>query len=342
MPKNQEPHRIRIEEVAALAGVSTATVSRVLNKKGIVAPETAERVFASVTELGYVPHAAARGLASRKTNALGILFPEISGVFFSALLRGIETYVAANGYSLLLYATQGRILDPHDPPPLNESNCDGLIIFTDSLSEAHIRHLHGRGFPLVILHRTPPEGVAIPCITFENKNGARQMVEHLLSVHGYRRIAYLAAAGVEDSHWREMGYREALAAHSIPFDPVLVGMGQFDAHLAEVVVQQWLAQGVALDAIFAGDDESARGAIRAIQQAGQRVPEDVAVVGFDDSLLSQYLTPPLTTVRAPIEEAGQGAAAHLIRLIRTGQTDMLTLLPTELVIRRSCGCEVRD
>ena len=338
MPKRKEPQRIRIEDVAEFAGVSTATVSRVLNKTGIVSPETVERVLEAIAELDYVPHAAARGLASRKTNILGVIFPEISGLFFSALLRGIETCLTENGYGLLLYSTQGRILENNEPPPLNESNSDGLIIFTDCLSEDHLRRLHARGFPMVILHRTPPEGVNIPCITFENKQGARQMTEHLLTVHGYQRIAYLAADGVEDSAWREMGYREALGAHNLPFDPALVGNAMFEDRVAEVVVNDWLMDGVEFQAIFAGDDESARGAIRALQRAGKRVPQDVAVVGFDDALLSQYLTPPLTTVRAPIEEAGRCAAAQLIQLINTGQAEPLTLLPVELVIRQSCGC----
>lgn len=338
MPKRREPQRIRIEDVAAYADVSTATVSRVLNKAGIVSPETVERVMAAVEALDYIPHAAARGLASRKTHILGVIFPEISGLFFSALLRGIETFLAENGYGLLLYSTQGRILENNEPPPLNESNSDGLIIFTDCLREDHLRRLHSRGFPMVILHRTPPADIHIPCITFENKQGARLMTEHLITVHGYRRIAYLAADGVEDSEWREMGYQEALAAQGIPFDPALVGNAMFEARTAEAVVNNWLMDGVTFEAIFAGDDESARGAIEALQRAGKRVPQDVAVVGFDDALLSQYLLPSLTTVRAPIEEAGRCAAAQLIQLINTGQADPLTLLPVELVIRHSCGC----
>lgn len=338
MPKSHEPQRVRIEDVAEWAGVSIATVSRVLNKTGRVTEETAELVREAVEELGYIPHAAARGLASRKTNTLGIIFPEIAGLFFSALLRGIEANVAENGYRPLLYSTHRQKLGSLNPPPLNEGNCDGLIIFTDSLEEEYLRRLHERRFPMVILHRTPPEGVNIPCITFENKQGARQMMEHLLKVHGYRQIAFLGADGVEDSAWRELGYREALAAYNLPVDPRLIGNGMFLEQTSRQVVQGWLAEGVTPEAIFAADDESARGAIGALQQSGRQVPQDVAVVGFDDTLLAQYWSPPLTTVRAPIEEAGRAAAAQLIRLIHTGQADPLTLLPTELIIRRSCGC----
>jgi DNA-binding LacI/PurR family transcriptional regulator len=192
---------------------------------------------------------------------------------------------------------------------------------------------------MILLHRSPPPGVAIPCVTFENKYGAYQMVNHLIQECGHRRIAFLTGeAGNEDSYWREIGYKEALIDHGIPVDPNMIGVGEFDDQVAERVITQWLAEGRQVDAIFAGDDVSARGVIRAIQKAGLSVPDDIAVAGFDDALLSKYLDPPLTTVHAPIEESGRIAAEMLLRLIQTGQAEPLTLLPTELIIRRSCGC----
>jgi DNA-binding LacI/PurR family transcriptional regulator len=160
-------------------------------------------------------------------------------------------------------------------------------------------------------------------------------------VHCYRRIAFLRGPeNHEDSYWRELGYREALEAHRIPFDPTLVATGGFHKGMAQVAVGQWLRDGVEMDAVFAGDDESATGVITALRQAGKRVPEDIAVVGFDDVHMADYLMPPLTTVRAPIERTGREAVRQLVRLIRTGQAEPLVLLPTELVIRRSCGCNL--
>ena len=224
--------------------------------------------------------------------------------------------------------------------PRAEHNTDGLLVFTDSLDEVELVRLYHIGFPMVLLHRSSPDGLDIPCVTFENKAGSRKLVEHLIEVHRYRRIAFLRGpAGNEDSYWREVGYREALAAHDIPFDPALVDVGGFDEDEAQLPVERWLQANVEIDAIFAGDDEAALGAIIALWRAGKCIPEDVAVVGFDDGPISHHLASvPLTTVHAPIEQAGLAAARQLVRLIRTGRADPLVLLPTELVVRQSCGC----
>lgn len=329
--------RITIEDVAERAGVSAMTVSRFLNDTGPVSDKTAEKIHAAVLELNYIPHQGARALAAKKTNTIGLILPEMSDIFFFQLIHGIQHVAAQQRYDLLIHSAMNpEALDVLNLP-LGRHNTDGLIIFTDSLDETTLRRLYGTQFSMVLLHRTPPEGLEIPAIAFENKDGAYQMVEHLVRC-GHERIAFLAGdAENEDSYWREKGYRDALAAHNIPFDPDLLAVAGFEEETAVSIVTQWLDRKVTFDAIFAADDVSARGAIRAVQAAGQRVPEDIAVVGFDDALLSQYIDPPLTTVRAPIEEAGRAAATQLIRLIEGKPADPLTLLPTELVIRRSCG-----
>jgi DNA-binding LacI/PurR family transcriptional regulator len=179
----------------------------------------------------------------------------------------------------------------------------------------------------------------IPCVTFENRVGARQAVDHLIEVHGRQRIAFLAGPeGNEDSYWRERGYRESLEAHGLTYDRALLGRGEFREQTAQVTVARWLAEGLAFDAIFTGDDDSAGGALLALTGAGKRVPDDVALVGFDDTLVSRYLTPPLTTVHAPTERVGHEAVRQIVRLLSTGDADPVTLLPTRLVIRKSCGC----
>jgi len=332
--------RVTIADVARRASVSTATVSRVVNKSGPVAPDTADRVWGAIKQLDYVPHMGARVLASNKSHTLGLILPGISGYFFSELLRGIEHGVAHHDYSLLIYATHRAGKSEQDfYLPLNEHNTDGLIVFTESLDEDQIARLAARQLPVVLLHQSSPAELGIPCVTFENKDGARAIVEHLIKVHGCRRVAHLAGSeGQEDAYWRELGYRQALAANDIPFDPALVALGNFEVGAAETAVTRWLADGLEIDAVFAADDESATGAISALRQAGKRIPQDVAVVGFDDAPFSAHLTPALTTVRAPIEEAGKAAAGQLFSLIGSGQADLLTLLPTEPIIRQSCGC----
>ncbi len=334
---NARATRATIEDVAKLAAVSTATVSRVLNNTGQVAKKTVSRVRAAIEQLDYVPHSGARQMAGGRQNLVGLIFPGIGDPFLTELLLGIEMCLVGEGYELLLYCTQRHSRkEQHTFLPLNEHNTDGLIVFANSLSEAELRRFHSHHLPVALLHQTAPTGLNIPCVTVENKAGAGKAVSHLIAC-GHRRIAFLTGPeGNEDSYWRELGYRETLAAHGIPFRPELVANGEFSAEVSETAVSQWLQNGTDIDAIFAADDNSAQGAIFALQQAGKRIPEDVAVVGFDDVNFARFMMPPLTTVRTPIKEAGHKAAKQLLKLMRGETADLLTLLPTELIIRESC------
>lgn len=330
-----------ISDVAKKAKVSIATVSRVINGKTPVVPETAERVHRAISELQFVPRTAARVLASRKTNTIGLILSEIGGAFFPHLLKGIEAETRISGYELLIHSTQGA----HDNQrkPLGEHNTDGLLVFTSSLSLDELRRLHNIQFPIVLMHQTPPDEINIPVITIENKDGAVMLVNHLIERHGRRRIVYMRGPeDHEDSEWRERGYREALETHNIPFDPSLIVTGGFDEEQSFAAMQKLIQDGIQFDAVFAGDDDAAIGAYRALKNAGRLIPDDVAVVGFDDVQFSRYLSPALTTVRAPIEEVGREAVRQLIRLLNGQQTQSLTLMRTEMVIRESCGCKFQD
>jgi DNA-binding LacI/PurR family transcriptional regulator len=337
---SRSPDRITIDDVARRAGVSAATVSRVINQSAGVSEEKASQVWAAIHDLDYVPHTAAQTLAANHTHTLGLLLPAISGGFFVSMLAGIESGLEETGYDLLTYSTRTSN-DPHARMrrPLGDHNTDGLLVFADSLDEDELRRLADRHFPVVLLHRSAPEGTHLTTVTFENKSGARKAVDHLIDVHGRRRIVYVAGPEQhEDSYWRRRGYREALDAHHIPFDPALVVSGDFEEPLADSAITDLLAAGVDFDGVFSGDDESAIGVMNALQRAGRRIPQDVSVVGFDDVEISRHLTPPLTTVHAPIETAGLEAVRQLVQLVRTGSAEPLVLLPTDLVIRRSCGC----
>jgi len=326
-----------IADVADRAAVSIATVSRVLNGTTPVQTEKAERVRLAMRELQFIPRHAARVLASRRTHTIGLLLPEISGDFFSPMLKGIEGAAHEAGYDLLIHSTQ-----VHDPShrPLGEHNTDGLLVFTNSLAEPELAWLHQLGFPIVLLHQTPPDSLDIPVITIENKDGAAMLVKHLIEVHGRRQLVFLRGPeGHEDSVWRERGYREALETHDIEFNPKLIASGGFDDEEAFVTIQQMLLDGIEFDAVFAGDDDAATGVIRALKMAGRLIPEDVAVVGFDDVPFARYLSPALTTVRAPIEDVGREAVRQLTRLMNGERAQALTLMRTELVIRESCGCQ---
>lgn len=331
--RNQSP---TIADVARHADVSIATVSRVLNGTVPVQVEKAERVRMAMEELQFVPRHAARVLASRRTNTIGLLLPEISGAFFSPMLKGIEAGAHEAGYDLLIHSTQQV---EATRSRLGEHNTDGLLVFTNSLSARELQRLHSFNFPTVLLHQTPPDSLNIPVITIENKYGAEMLTNHLIEVHDRRRIVFLRGpAGHEDSDWRERGYREALEAHNIKFEPDLIASGGFDDEEAFVAIQQLLLDGLDFDAVFAGDDDAALGVMRAVKATGRLIPRDVAVVGFDDVPFSRYISPALTTVRAPIEEVGREAVRQLVRQLNGEGAEPLTLMRTELVIRESCGC----
>ncbi len=332
-PKSRPP---TIADVARHAEVSIATVSRVLNGTTPVQREKTDRVRLAMDELQFVPRHAARVLASKRTNTIGLVLSEISGAFFPPMLKGIEAGAHEAGYDLLIHSTKK---EGPSRRPLGEHNTDGLLIFTDSLDHRDLHRLHNMNFPIVLLHQTPPDSLNLPVVTVENKDGAAMLVNHLIEVHGRHQIVFLRGPeGHEDSVWRERGYCEALEAHNIPFKPELIATGLFDEDEAFASIQKILLDGNPFDAVFAGDDDSAIGAMRAIKTTGRLIPGDVAVVGFDDVPFARYLSPALTTVRAPIEEVGREAVRQLARLMNGEQAQALTLMRTELVIRESCGC----
>ena len=329
---------ITIKDVAKHAGVSIATVSRVLNGSVPVQADKAERVRMAMNNLRFVPRTAARTLASRKTNTIGLILSEIGGAFFPLLLKGIESETRAMGYELLIHSTQGAHVSQRKT--LGEHNTDGLLVFTSSLAAEELERLHKINFPLVLMHQTPPDGLEIPVVTIENKDGAEVLVSHLIEEHGRRRIVYMRGpAEHEDSQWRERGYREALEKHNLPFAPELVVMGGFEEEMAFASIQKMIQDGIQFDAVFAGDDDTAIGVYRALKASKRLIPDDVAVVGFDDVQFSRYISPALTTVRAPIEEVGREAVRQLKSLMDDGQAESLVLMRTELVIRESCGCK---
>ena len=333
-------HRPTINDVARQAGVSIATVSRVINRPKTVALETATRVQQVIDDLAYIPLAAARNLAWQRTSTLGLIMPFLGNNFFSPLLEGIEKGCRQAGYDLLVYSTQARTMKASGlPARLGISNTDGLLVFTNALSDKELARLHQESMPIVLLHRSATDGQFIPSITVENQAGAYQMVSHLIEAHGRRRVAFLSGPQEnEDACWREAGYLKALNDHGLTVEGSLCGMGDFDEHRAETTISNWLVHGLNFDAVFAADDGSAIGAMNALKKAGRSIPGDVSLAGFDDVEISRYLTPSLSTVRAPTEQVGLEGVRQLVSLIETGQAVRQTMMPTTPVFRQSCGC----
>ena len=335
---------VTIRDVARQANVSVATVSRFINQTAPVSDDVAVRIKAVMKDLRYTPHVAARNLATNRANAIGLMVSfNMYGDFFGPMLNGIETVVGEHGLNLLISTNNLALRGGHGGMPLGPNNADGLIIYADSMDDVDIRHFYETEFPMVMVYRTPPDGLQIPCVNIENKAASYKIVEHLIKVHGCRRILYLRGPeGQQDSYWRELGYRKALDENGISFDPMLVLPGEFERHIAAMTITDALLNGLEFDAVFAGDDDAAVGVMGALRDGGKRVPQDVAVVGFDDQRTSSFLTPALTTVRAPTLEVGRVAAQQLINLMRTGEVDCEILLPTEIVIRESCGCHTSE
>lgn len=328
-----------IRDVAQKAGVSPATVSRYINGSTPVSPEVAERIQAVMQELKFVPSAAARQLATQKANAIGVLLTDISNEFFPPLVSGIESIVQQEGYNLLVASRRaGGQVDAQIP--IGPHNADGMIVFAGSLTDAEILELHQAGFPLVLIYRAAPEGLDIPSVTVGNKRATKKLIDHLIEVHHRRQIVFVRGpASQEDSQWRELGYQDSLAAHGIALDPNLIISGEYNRRNAYEAMAKFLAGGHPdFDAVFTGNDDSAIGVMDALYEKEFRIPDDISVVGFDDMELAAFLTPPLTTITAPTGCVGKTAAQHLFNLLAGQEVDLVTLLPTEIVIRRSCGC----
>lgn len=328
--------RATIKEVAKIAGVSTATVSRVLNETGQVSDATIAKVKEVVRQLNYQPNHAAHLLASNRTRTIGVLVDELGGEYSLPLLRGIQVASNQAGYEFLIYPTKYRIQGRY---PVNETNTDGLIVLANSLSLDELVRLVEQDFPLMLLAQTSPAHLQLPYVTVENENGAYQMMKYLITRRGYRHFAFLEGeSGHQDSLLRKKGYSRALAQWGLHYDEQLIGGGEFSEAIAFETVKRWMAEKKQAEVIVAYDDDSAIGAIAALREAGKQVPDDIAVVGFDDIRLSQYFDPPLTTVRVPIEAAAKTAVNQLVRVIENEEAviDSITL-PVELIIRKSCG-----
>lgn len=340
MARKPNTSSITIRDVARQAGVSVATVSRYINDTARVSEPVAERIEEVLNRLQYRPHAAARQLATQKMLAIGLLLNSIYNDYFGPLLYGIEELVQQNGYNLLV-ATSRPERRKGTFPALGAHNVDGLLVFADSLSDVELAGLYAQKLPMVLIHRSSPDGIDIPCVTVENKAATYQLIDHMITKHGRKRIVFMRGkVDQEDSYWREIGYREALEANGLKFDPELMLPGDFQRDVAYLSMRDFLSKPKRkdFDAVFTGDDSAAIGVLEALEQSGLRVPQDVAVAGFNDSRHSAFLNPPLTTIKAPTHEVGRIATKNLFEQINHQPYESITLLPTEIIIRQSCGC----
>ena len=323
-----------IRDVAERAEVSVASVSRVLTGAGPVTPATRDKVLEAVEALQYVPHSGARSLSTSKTQTIGVILPDLYGEYFSELIRGMDLAARALGYHLIVSSSHDDAEEASAAIRSMRGRVDGLIVLSPHLDAANLAtSLAGR---LPILLMNGGAGAGRPSIVVDNHGGAVQAVEHLISI-GRRRIAHISGpAGNLEAEARLAGYVEAVARANLR---PLVVEGAFDQASGHRAGAELAARADRPDAIFAGNDMMAVGALLALQDAGLGVPEDVAVVGFDDVPIAGLMRPALTTLRIQIAETGRSALERLVRLINAaGEAVADTaceVVRPELVVRPS-------
>jgi LacI family transcriptional regulator len=329
--------RVTISDVARVAGVSVATVSKVVNSRYGVAPSTAERVLGVVAELGYESSLVARSLRRQSTNVVGVLVAEFEP-YSTELLKGISSAVDGTGYELLAYSggSDGGALGGWERRSLSRlagTLIDAAIVVTPTmvLSEAN-------GIPVVAIDpHTGPEGTHT--VDSDNTTGAREAVEHLIAL-GHRRIAHLGGrTDLESARLRELGYRQALEAAGIPLDPELIRVGGYRSDTADTPARELLSptRGERPTAVFAANDQSAMHLVEVAAELGLRIPEDLSVVGFDNVPETAMVNPPLTTVAQPLHRMGAEALRMLLDVLEGTPREQHLRLPTSLVVRSSTG-----
>ncbi|MDG4761772.1 LacI family DNA-binding transcriptional regulator [Micromonospora sp. WMMD710] len=330
-------HRPTLEAVAARAGVSRATVSRVVNGSTTVAEPIREAVNRAVAELGYVPNLAARSLVTQRTDSIALVMPEAATRVFSddqvfpGIIRGVSQELEAADKQLVLMLAGSPAGHHRVERYTTGRHVDGVLFASLHGADPLPGTLARLGIPVVVSGR-PLGDVPVPYVDVDHVGGVTAAVRHLID-SGRRRIATIAGpqdmvAGIE----RLTGYRTAMAAAGLP---ELIAVGDFTRESGGAAMRRLLAEHPDLDGVFAASDLMAHAALRTLREAGRRVPEDVAVVGFDDIETAAYTEPPLTTVRQPIVELGRRMTRQLLRLAAGETIEPAVMLPTELIIRAS-------
>ncbi len=337
-----------VYEVARLAGVSTATVSRVLAGHERVLPGTRDKVLTAVTELGYVPSGAARDLAARRTGVLGLCFPDLAedesdaAYWYDEVIRGMERAARRSGYAVLIAASHYR--DDGGLVLSIAGRCDGLVVLARTAPLEMIEHVAAR-IPVVLLATRggPDSGSgdrAIDYLTVANETGAYQVTSHLADAHGYTDICFIGGPpDSPDSASRHDGFRRATTGFGRQPADVPAYHGDFTTAGGRRVAERIIGTRRVPRALVCANDQMAIGAMAALQDAGLNVPGDVAITGFDGIQLGRHLRPSLTTVVQPMAALGDAAVTMLKDRIGGAELPQRTVeLPVRLEPRGSCGC----
>jgi LacI family transcriptional regulator len=331
---------MKLEEIAKLSGVSRSTVSRVINNDPNVGEATREKVLKIIRQANYHPNVAARGLAAGRTRILGLVIPRgvsalFSDPYFPLLIQGVSSACNSNDHSVMLWLAEPEYERRMIRQIMHSGLIDGVIVASVLLDDPMIQSLVEGDLPFILVGRHPTDN-RVSYIDIDNFSSAREIVMHLLRL-GYRRVATITGPrNMVPGADRLEGYLAALRDRGLVAVPDLIVEGDFTEAGGQAAMQRLLPYQP--EAVFAASDMMAIGALRALREAGRRVPEDVALVGFDDIPVAARSAPPLTTVRQPIQRMGVVVAETLIDMIEHPEAlPRRVILPTEIVIRESCG-----
>lgn len=337
----------RTKDIAKLAGVSRTTVSFVLNNRTDVkiSEATRKKVLNIAKELDYYPHAIATSLVKNKTRTIGLILCQrlesvFSDAFLPRVLLGVSTVAQNKDYKILLQYVEDLTKKGTYYSLAREKRIDGIILSGPMSDDKELLRLKDENFPIVLMGQIGEDNFSYSDI--DNVKAAKNAVQHLIS-HGHKRIAIITNAPLNytASESRLSGYKSALEENSIPYDEELIGIGDFTPQSGFKEMQKLLSLKKLPTAIFVASDVVAFGVMDALKKGGMKIPQDIALVGFDNVNLSEYVDPPLTTVDLPGYEIGKNAANILIDNIENNKNDnKKIILETHLVIRKSCGCNL--
>jgi LacI family transcriptional regulator len=332
---------VTIYDVAREAGVSMATVSRVVNGNPNVKPTTRKKVLAAIERLGYRPNAVARGLASKKTTTVGVIIPDISSLFFSELARGIEDIATMYKYNIILCNSDQRLeKELQLINTLLEKQVDGLLFMGPEIKEDHLQAMSTASVPIVLAATRDADNI-LPAVTIDHFQAAYDATKVLID-HGHQRIAMITSPPNDplDGLLRFEGYKQALADAGIKLDEQLVAPGNYFYESGLRIMNGFLQLPEPPTAVFAASDEMAIGAIHAVQDAGLSVPKDIEVVGYDNIRLAEMVRPRLTTVVQPMYDIGAVAMRLLTKFMNNEHVEEhVVLLPHRIEYRESTRAE---
>lgn len=326
-----------IYDVAREAGVSMATVSRVVNGNPNVKPTTRKKVSEAIKRLGYRPNAVARGLASKKTTTVGVIIPDISSVFFSELARGIEDIATMYKYNIILCnSDQNKDKEIRLIQTLLGKQVDGIVFMGGKITEEHAEEFNNTSVPIV-LAATVDESKKIPSVNIDYEQAAYEVVSGLIE-KGHRKIGFIDGPLEVPISGKEKlnGYKRALKEAAIPFDETLLSVGDYTYESGKEATEQFLDQESKPTAIFADSDEMAIGAITQIQDRGLKVPDDIEVISSENTRLVQMVRPTLSSIAEPTYDIGAVAMRLLTKLMNNEKVDNATVvLPHRIEYRQS-------